>query len=67
LPRRKQRTARTGFIALQEPPPEPKRRSTGLVRTLAAMAALAALGVWFVEQQRDAAGAPRHDAMAFSA
>lgn len=50
--RRKQRVARTGFIALQEPPSQPKRRSTGLVRMVAAMAALAALGVWVVEKQR---------------
>lgn len=65
-PRRKQRVARSGFIALQEPPPQKKRRSTGLVRTLAAMAALAALGVWYVEKQQS--HAPTHEAWAgFSA
>ncbi|MEZ5958479.1 MAG: AAA family ATPase [Hyphomonadaceae bacterium] len=56
--RRKQRVARTGFIALQEPV-QPKRRSTGLVRFVAAVAALAALGVWFVEKQRALEALPR--------
>lgn len=51
-PRRRQRSARTGFIALQEPPQQPKRKSSGLLRVLAATAALVALGVWFVETQR---------------
>jgi pilus assembly protein CpaE len=66
-PRRKQRVKRTGFIALQEPPERPKRRSTGLVRMMAAMAALTALGVWCVENQRSVNDAPRHDDIAFSA
>jgi pilus assembly protein CpaE len=61
---RKQRVARTGFVALQAPLPE-KRRSTGFVRMLAAMAALTALGVWFVEH-RGAEAAP-DAAMAFRA
>lgn len=61
-PRRKRqsarkRVARTGFVALQAPLPE-KRRSTGVVRTLMAMAVLTALGVWFVEQGRASAPAP---------
>lgn len=55
--RGKQRVARTGFIALQEPPPQ-KRKSTGLVRMFAAMAALTALGVWFVEHSRAPTVAP---------
>lgn len=66
-PRRKQRPKRTGFIALQEPAEKPKRRSTGLVRMVAAMAALTALGVWCVENQRTIDNAPRHDTTAFSA
>lgn len=55
--RRKQRAARTGYVALQAPLPE-KKRSTGVVRTLMAMAALTALGVWFVEQNRASPPAP---------
>ena len=47
--RRRQRARRTGFVALQAPQPR-KRRSTGLVRAIAAMAALAAIGVWFAGQ-----------------
>jgi len=66
-PRRKQRPKRTGFIALQEPAEKPKRRSTGLVRMVAAMAALTALGVWCVENQRAIDNAPQHDTTAFSA
>ena len=66
-PRRKQRVKRTGFIALQEPAEKPKRRSTGLVRMMAAMAALTALGVWCVENQRSLSDAPRRDDAAFSA
>ena len=52
-PKRQQRVARSGFIALQEPIVPRKTKSTGLVRMLAAMAALVALGVWFVEHQRE--------------
>ena len=51
--KRQQRVARSGFIALQEPIVPRKTKSTGLVRMLAAMAALVALGVWFVEHQRE--------------
>lgn len=54
---RRQRVARTGFVALQAPL-QVKKRSTGVVRTLMAMAALTALGVWFVEQNRDSAPTP---------
>lgn len=62
-PRRKQRIARTGFIALQEP--TPKRRSTGLIRALAAVAALMAVGVWYVGEK--AATTPQEASGAFSA
>lgn len=48
-PRRKQRAVRTGFVALQEPQPS-RKRSTGIVRTVAAVAALTAVGVWYVGQ-----------------
>ncbi len=61
--RRKQRIARTGFIALQEP--TPKRRSTGLIRALAAVAALMAVGVWYVDEK--AATTPQEASGAFSA
>jgi hypothetical protein len=50
--RQKQRPARTGFIALQAPPPS-KRRSNGLIRTIAAVAALLAVGVWYAGQQHE--------------
>lgn len=56
-PRRKQRPVRTGFIALQEPLPA-KRRSSGLVRTLAAVATLLAVGVWYVGQHQTTASTP---------
>lgn len=58
--KRQPRVARSGFIALQEPLAPQKTKPTGLVRMLAAMAALVALGVWFVEHQRgpDAIPAP---------
>jgi hypothetical protein len=58
---------RTGFIALQEPPPR-KQRSSGLLRTLAAVVTLLAVGVWYVGQQYDtpSAGVP-DTAGAFSA
>ncbi|MCA8886597.1 MAG: AAA family ATPase [Hyphomonadaceae bacterium] len=49
-PSRRQRPARTGFVALQEPVPQQKRRSTGLVRAIAAVAALVAVGVWYAGQ-----------------
>lgn len=45
--RTKQKVARTGYIALQEPSPR-QRSAPGLVRTLAAVAALTVAGVWFV-------------------
>lgn len=48
-PRRRQRPVRSGFVALQEPLPS-KKRSTGIVRTVAAVAALTAVGVWYVGQ-----------------
>lgn len=48
-PRRKRQPVRTGFVALQEPQPG-KQRSTGVVRTIAAVAALTAIGVWYVGQ-----------------
>ncbi|MCX7358537.1 MAG: AAA family ATPase [Alphaproteobacteria bacterium] len=47
--RRKQRPARTGFVALQDPQSR-KKRSTGVVRTVAAVAALTAVGIWCVGQ-----------------
>ncbi len=46
-PRRNRSPKRTGFVALQEPQPN-KQRSTGVVRTVAAVAALTAAGVWYV-------------------
>jgi hypothetical protein len=65
--RHNQRPVRTGFIALQEPPPR-KQRSSGLLRTLAAVVTLLAVGVWYVGQQHDtpSAGVP-DTAGAFSA
>ncbi len=48
--RGKQKISRTGYIALQEPRPRPAR---GLVRTLAAVVALTAAGVWYVGHQRE--------------
>lgn len=56
-PRRKQRPVRTGFIALQDPPLQ-NRRSSGLVRTLAAVATLVAVGVWYVGQHQETANTP---------
>lgn len=51
--RGKQRTARTGYLALQEPSPR-QRSAPGLVRTLAAVVALTMAGVWFVGHRDDA-------------
>lgn len=56
--KRKPRVARSGFIALQEPLAPQKTKPTGLVRMLAAMAALVALGVWFLEHQREPGAMP---------
>ena len=64
-PRRKQRPTRTGFVALQEPPPSMKR-SSGLVRTLAAVATLVAVSVWYVGQHQETVSTPEA-AGAFSA
>jgi pilus assembly protein CpaE len=55
--RKKPRAARTGFVALQQPPPP--RRSTGLVRAAMAMLALAGAGLWHVQQSADAQSAGR--------
>lgn len=63
-PRRKQRPARTGFVALQEPR---KARSTGVVRTVAAIAALTAVGVWYVGQHDLPNAAAAHVVNAFRA
>lgn len=65
-PRRKLRTVRTGFVALQEPRPS-KRRSTGIVRTVAAVAALTAVGVWYVGQHNLLDAADTHVVSAFRA
>lgn len=63
-PRRKLRVVRSGFVALQEPAPV-ERRSSGLIRTLAAIAALVAVGVWYVGEK--AATPPQEAGNAFSA
>jgi len=63
-PRRKLRVVRSGFVALQEPTPM-KRRSTGLIRALAAVAALVAVGVWYVGEKT--ATAPQEAGSAFNA
>jgi pilus assembly protein CpaE len=55
--RRMRGAKRSGFIALQSPAPA-KKRSTGIVRAIAAMATLAALGAWFVDHQQHRAPAP---------
>ncbi len=63
-PPRKHRVARSGFVALQTPPPT-KRRSTGLIRALAAVAALVAVGVWYVGEK--AVPTPQEAGSAFRA
>jgi pilus assembly protein CpaE len=47
---RRRRVARTGFVALQEPPPRQRRRSSGFVRTALAAVALVLTGAWFEVQ-----------------
>jgi pilus assembly protein CpaE len=54
---RRRRVARTGFVALQEPPPRKRRRSSGFVRTALAAIALVLTGAWFEVQQAAKAGA----------
>ena len=57
-PPRKQpprRAARTGFLALQSPPPKPQRRPTGFLRVAVAMLALVLAGAWYVQQQQETA------------
>lgn len=65
-PRRKQRPARTGFVALQDPQPN-RRRSTGVVRTVAAIAALTAVGVWYVGQHNLSGASAAYVVSAFRA
>ncbi|ANP46325.1 AAA family ATPase [Candidatus Viadribacter manganicus] len=55
---RRQRVARSGFIALQAPLPE-KRRSSGLIRAVGAVAALVAVGVWYAGQHTSPNPAPQ--------
>jgi pilus assembly protein CpaE len=56
---RRRRVARTGFVALQEPPPSKSRRSRGLVRTALAAVALVLAGAWFEVQHAERAGGAR--------
>lgn len=67
IARRKRGVARTGFVALYQPQPRQKQRSTGLVRKIAAVAALVAVGVWYAGQRDLSDIAAAHVVNAFRA